>query len=88
MASYQTRTAIMGCGDYLSRNIKMQNGTGEKSVDSSGRRGILALDSKLGRKQPHRMCSCSEQEEGSMLQLCLLTSCSNRKARCLPLHNQ
>lgn len=25
MASYQKRTAIMGCGDYLSSNIKMQN---------------------------------------------------------------
>lgn len=51
MALYQKRIAIMGCGDHLPSNIKMQNGTEEKSVDSLGRRVIWQLNSKVGRKQ-------------------------------------
>lgn len=64
------------------------NWTGERSVGSLGRRVIWQLDAKLGRKEPHRMCSCLKQEEKTEPQLCLLPSCSNRKTHYPLLHNQ
>lgn len=60
----QKRTALKGCSDHLSSNVKVQNGTGEKS-QFFGRRVIWQVNSKLGRKQtgPQDVIVCRKGSE-------------------------